>query len=404
MLTADLIRGTVRSGRLHVTALKGQRRRDALALAETYCALIGAMEGVSRDEVVEALRSIETPPRFRKTALGLQKLLLDECEFLMPEGPEPRALRRALFRRAAQLREASPDDARFDRDAVVREVAARFELSTEQLESSLYADLKGTHTLVRAARESPDELLSRYELAQQQAVLLRATRVEVRLRSPSPDAMRALLRACKFRRLLWSVSRDGEEWLLTLDGPMSLLRSSTRYGLQLALLLPAIRAMGRFSLQADVRWGRQRRPLVWTLESKSKQTEVPWRVPDDVSRLLQEIERLKTPWRAAVADDLLELPGVGWCVPDLALTHPGHGRVLVEVMGHWSREAVWRRVELAQRGLATPILFAVSERLRVDASVLPLETSAGLIVYKGVIHARQVLELAAKITSEQEPS
>ena len=127
-------------------------------------------------------------------------------------------------------------------------------------------------------------------------------------------------------------------------------------------------------------------------------------MPDDVARLIQEIERHKTPWRAAVADDLLELPGVGWCVPDLALTHPDHGRVLVEVMGHWSREAVWRRVELAQRGLATPILFAVSERLRVDASVLPLETSAGLIVYKGVIHARQVLELAAKITSEQEPS
>ncbi len=217
--------------------------------------------------------------------------------------------------------------------------------------------------------------------------------------------MRALLRACKFRRLLWTVQRVqadsddavGAHWLLTIDGPMSLLRSSTRYGLQLALVLPAIRAMGRFELQAQLRWGRQRKEVRWVLEGKGDSTIPTWRNPDDVQRLIDDINALELGWRARSADALLELPGVGWCVPDLSLNHPKHGQVYLEVMGHWSRDAVWRRIELVQSGLSVPILFALSERLRVDASALPSDHNGALVVYKGVIHARRVLEVAESV-------
>ena len=63
-------------------------------------------------------------------------------------------------------------------------------------------------------------------------------------------------------------------------------------------------------------------------------------------------------------------------------------------MGYWSRPAVWRRVELVERGLTERILFCVSARLRVSEAALPDELPGALYVYKGVISPRTVLERA----------
>ena len=69
----------------------------------------------------------------------------------------------------------------------------------------------------------------------------------------------------------------------------------------------------------------------------------------------------------------------------------GH-RVYFEALGYWSREAVWRRVELVEAGMPQPIIFAVSRRLRVSEEVLDEKLPGQLYVYAGVISARAVEE------------
>jgi predicted nuclease of restriction endonuclease-like RecB superfamily len=54
-------------------------------------------------------------------------------------------------------------------------------------------------------------------------------------------------------------------YAITLSGPLSLFQASTKYGLALALVLPALRACASFELEADVLWGPTRDPLVFTL-------------------------------------------------------------------------------------------------------------------------------------------
>ena len=93
----------------------------------------------------------------------------------------------------------------------------------------------------------------------------------------------------------------------------------------------------------------------------------------------------------ARADDIVELPGVGLSIPDLAFTHRESGEVvLLEVLGFWSRDAVWKRVELVQAGLPQKILFAVSSRLRVSEAVLDDDLPGALYVYKGAMSAAQI--------------
>jgi predicted nuclease of restriction endonuclease-like RecB superfamily len=89
----------------------------------------------------------------------------------------------------------------------------------------------------------------------------------------------------------------------------------------------------------------------------------------------------------------LDLPGIGLCVPDLTFTHAATDRrVYLEVMGYWSRDAVWRRVEMVEAGLPHTVIFAVSSRLRVSEEALGDDLPGQLYVYKGVMSARAIAE------------
>jgi hypothetical protein len=63
----------------------------------------------------------------------------------------------------------------------------------------------------------------------------------------------------------------------------------------------------------------------------------------------------------------------------------------LEVLGYWSRDAVWKRVELAARGLTQRVVFAASSRLRVSEEVLDADAPAQLYVHKGTLLPKEVL-------------
>ena len=117
-------------------------------------------------------------------------------------------------------------------------------------------------------------------------------------------------------------------------------------------------------------------------------------LPDEVAALLADLrQQEESPWQVSPADAILGLPGIGVCVPDLEFVHRDGGqRVFLEVLGFWSRAAVWKRVEMATAGLPVPIVFAVSKHLRVSEEVLPAEAPAALYVYARTMNARAVLE------------
>jgi hypothetical protein len=114
--------------------------------------------------------------------------------------------------------------------------------------------------------------------------------------------------------------------------------------------------------------------------------------------LLSDLQATSADWDVAVADDILDLPGVGLCVPDLVFVQRRTAkRVFLEVLGFWSRDAVWKRIELAQAGLPHPIVFAVSRHLRVSEEALGDETPAALYVYARAMNAKAVLERVAAV-------
>lgn len=396
MLTADLVNARRRSGELRVVALDRARKVRAAELAADYLAIASEHVERSRSELDEAWSTVDVQAHERRLADGIRKLVEDRCDFDADESVDAGALRRELFLAASAARR----DGTFDRDAIVGEIARRREWSPEAVEAALYGDLRGAHLLRRIDAIAPDQLVAEYELAQAQAVLLRAVRVAVDVECASPGAYRGLFRKLKFLRLLHRIeARPEGGYRIEIDGPFSLFESVTRYGLQLALALPALRECDVFQLAAEVRWGADRSPLAFRLAGGGAAGDAgEARLPDEVAALVEATAAIETPWRAAPARAILDLPGVGLCVPDLVFEHERTGEcVYLEVMGFWSRDAVWRRVELVEAGLGERILFAVSERLRVSEQVLGDDLPGALYVYKRVMSARAVLERVERL-------
>jgi len=393
-----------------VAPLRGRRKERALTLAQSVVDLVDAHLGSSRGELMTALRAVESVPSERKLARGLAKLTLDRCTFDAADGVEPAALREQVFLEATRRRRAG-GAAGFDRAALLADAGAEHDLNAGQVVERLYADLRETWLLQAVEPIAPAALVELYDTAQAQAVLLRAVKVQLDVEARDPEVLRGLFRRLKFHRLLFELERlpprnekrPVPRYRLQISGPYSLFTAVSRYGLQLALLVPALEGCDRWWIEAELVWGQRRDRLQYTLEGgkrrgKAGRKPAPWRLPDDVARLVADIERLDLGWRAEPCAEILDLPGVGLCVPDLHLHHEDGGAAYVEVMGYWSRAAVWKRVELVQAGLSTPIVFAASERLRVSEAVLPDDLPGALHIYKGVMHARSVLDKAKAVS------
>lgn len=402
MLTVDLVRPSSSKGVLRVRPLSGTKRDRALEIADALVREAHAHVGKTREELEEAL-VLDVPARELWLYRGLKKLLEDRCAFEEDSGIDAVALRQEVFAAAAGARLVLGDQEALDRAALLDEIAAARGLSREAIEAALFSDLRGAHRLLAVEVESGAELVDRYDLAQAQAVLLRATNVVARVGGSDPAGYRALFRKLKLLRLLFRLSLDDESegYRLELDGPAALFSQSTRYGLELALALPALAALPRCSVEAEVRWGKQRaeRRFVWTpADARLPPAEEPTLRPE-VLKLLDDWPRLETPWRAEASSEILHLPGAEVSIPDVTFTHEETGEVVhLEVLGFWSREAVWRRVELVERGLDARVVFAVSERLRVSERALDDDAPAALYVYKGVIHARGVLDAITRVS------
>jgi predicted nuclease of restriction endonuclease-like RecB superfamily len=404
VLTADLVSARRRGDELCLVLLNEAGRASALAIAGELLATATAHVGRTRDELSAALSGIDVGPREHRLKAALAKLIEDRCEFDSSDDAVPQAVRRDVFTRASAVRAALEPTARFDRDAILAEVAEERGTSGEAIEGALFADLRGAHILVAFPAPSSATLVASYEHAQAQAVLLRAVKVTVDVRCASAQVLRALFRRLKFLRLLHTIERRSEGYRIAIDGPFSLFESVTKYGLQLALVLPALELCDAWRLEADVRWGKDRAPLAFRLAggSTSGDVEAP-PLPDETQALLRGFRALETSWAVSANEEILELPGVGLSVPDLVFERRREGngdeRIYLEVMGYWSRAAVWKRVELVQAGLRERILFAVSSRLRVSEDVLEADLPGALYVYKQRMNARTIADRLERLAT-----
>ncbi len=283
MLTGDLVR--VRSSKERIVPLYLNRNSPQwLEAAESLLAIFREGVGMTRGEIEEEIDDLfGGGGKATLVHRGLAKVLEDRAEFEVVADVPPDQIREKVFTAAAdarrKLRATRPgQDANvslsarpaFPRDAVLAAVAEELKLAPEIVMKSLFADLRDENRMLKFEDMTAQRLIDRYNVALAQAVLLRSVRVVVEIRNEGPARYRQIFRRLKFHRLVSRVQGTmADGYTIQIDGPLSLFSATTKYGLQMALFLPALLHCDDYRLDAELRWGPRREPRSFHLDGSS---------------------------------------------------------------------------------------------------------------------------------------
>ena len=176
----------------------------------------------------------------------------------------------------------------------------------------------------------------RYNLAQVQGVLYRASELIITAYRNDPGEYKLLFRYLKLFGLMTFIEGDADHgYTITIDGPASLFGASTRYGVDLAKFLPALLHVSRWEMVASLTPrilpdGRET-PNRFTLDAGSGLVS-HYKKGNVFDSIIEESfaaswARTKTGWRLEREVELVPLPG-SVMVPDFRLVHPD-GRTYV---------------------------------------------------------------------------
>ena len=348
MLTGDLLRVTIRQGRVR-PHLVDPAEAALLGRAQALIPEVRGYIGRRRGDLEERLDQLAPAGPEHALERGLAKLLLDRCTFAVHAQADPVALRAAVFDRSAAAWRTRPlaELPRW-REEALAEGGRAVGVTAAAAESSLYADLEANQTLTAFDDVSPARLLQRYNVAQVQGLLLRADNLGVRAAWPEPARLRQLFRWLKFFGLLFEAGRERNgELNLLVDGPLSVLEHANRYGLNLAQFFAALLLWpGPWRMAARVRVGRRAQPAKLELEPhpwlKSHLPDYGVWVPEPVRDFVAAFNAQQGPWRAEPAQRVVSLPGNAYLIPDFEFVAAGGRRVLLEHVPYAAPERIAR--------------------------------------------------------------
>jgi len=400
MLTGNLVRVRIAKGRV-IPLYLDREAREWHEVAESLLLIFREGVGMTRGEIEAEIEEVIGGEAATLVHRGLAKVLEDRAGFEVVADVPPDELREKVFRAAADQRRAlraAGHRAPFRREAVLEAVAKEVGIAPNEVAAALFADLKDENRMLAFDDITAQRLIDRYNLALAQAVLLRSTLVTAEVRREKPARYRQLFRHLKFHRLLYRVEgtmRDG--YAFHIDGPLSLFSATNKYGLQMALFLPALLLCEDFRLDAELRWGPRREPRTFHLESRvglvSHYADTGTYTPAEMTAFLDRFRQVAPAWDVSESTEVVELGREGAWVPDYRFVHRATGTdVLVEVLGFWKRSSLDRLLRLLPEHGPPRYLLAISSRLKVDEEAI--ESLAGPVLrFKEIPNATELLAL-----------
>jgi predicted nuclease of restriction endonuclease-like RecB superfamily len=364
MLTADLAQSWQRGGRT------GPRYIDAgdegyLQDASELLRIFSEHEGHPHRELDQSLAEYVGVGTDYKILRGLIKLLMDRCTFETAIEPDPAEIRRVLFLKARQVHPVVGVEAA--RAAVVSDAAGELGCSPEVVLQGLYADLPENQKMVEFERLKAGELLDLYNVAQAQALLYRCVAMRLMVLPQSSEGYRELFNAIKTYRLIHTISGNSREgYEIRLDGPVSMFHRSQKYGVQMAVFLPALLLLTGWRMSAEIALKPGAGSLFFEMDSEQRQLRshyfpaMGYQNPS-IERLAEKWAEFDSPWTLEPSSEIMDL-GESAFIPDFVLSHPQGEQVYLEILGFWTPQHLQERLkELERAGIGNFILAAWDE-------------------------------------------
>ncbi|MDJ0568833.1 MAG: DUF790 family protein [Pleurocapsa sp. MO_192.B19] len=317
---------------------------------------------------------------------------------------EPPMLRQKVFAEAAKT-VTLPRQRSDTVEAIARTLTDELKrpVSRTEIEAGLYADLQENRILTQFEPPVAESLLHRYNLSQVQGIFYRASNVVINAHRNDPGEYKLLFRYIKLFQLMAYIEGDADTgFTLTMDGPASLFKASTRYGLALAKMIPALLHVTRWSLQAKLQNRDQYSGNIKTgkFSLTSDRCDLvshypPGKPYDSMleASFAKSWNKAKTEWRLEREVDLIPLPG-SVMIPDFRIVHPDGREFLLEIVGYWRPQYLQKKFYQVRNGDTDNLILAVSERLNLEkAGVKFTDLPNRLIWFKNKLNPKAVLEM-----------
>ena len=378
--------------------VNGTHLAIAIDLISTFESARGQTQG-HLDRLLLELEGDSPDYRLRR---GLAHILRSSfCRFDIVSPIEPPLLRQRVFGLAAKTI-SIPQHAEGTLAVLAGELTQECEREVvpEEIRKGLYADLQENRILTEFDVPTPEALIHRFNLSQVQGIFYKATHITLNAHRNDPGEYKLLFRYLKLFQLMSYIEGDADRgFTITVDGPTSLFKPSTRYGLAIAKLLPALLHVTKWSLDAQLRlkdfYTQEYKSYRYRLDSKCGLVThyPPGKEFDSMveQSFAQGWQKLKTEWRLEREVDLIPIPG-SVMIPDFRLVHPDGRSVLLEIVGYWRPEYLRKKFSQVTQAQRNDLILAVSERLNLEkAGVKVQDIPVPVIWFKSKLLAKSVL-------------
>ncbi len=360
--------------------------------------------GKTQAQLDTALQEIEGDRPDYRLQRGLVHILRNSfCTFEIVSPISPSLLREKVFASAASIPNV-PEN----RNKTIETIA--FDLSKElekdvlphHILQGLYADLQENRILTEFDEPTPETLIHRYNLSQVQGLFYRASHLIIHAHRNDPGEYKLLFRYLKLFQLISYIEGDADTgFTITIDGPTSLFKASTRYGLALAKMIPALLHVNKWKLEAQLKlkdaYSKKEKLLSYHLDDgcglvSHYQNDATYDSMLERS-FATRWEKLKTEWKLEREVDLIPLPG-SVMIPDFRLVHPDGRSFLLEIIGFWHPQYLQKKFYQVSKSENTDLILAVSERLNLEkAGVNFNQLPNHLIWFKNKLSPNDVLKI-----------
>jgi predicted nuclease of restriction endonuclease-like RecB superfamily len=318
---------------------------------------------------------------------GLSILLDRRSFFKCTSQTDPEVLRQKIFQATGKTGPATTPE---QRKAILEKVAAQLEISSEELEDAMYADLESELILQDFKPVSPQNLLEKYNLSIAKTLLFDSTE----LRFTVSANWQKIFFKTKRLGLIYDAYKDNEIWV-KIDGPASLFKLTRRYGTAIAKLLPTIVASPKWTVEAKILWRFTNEIYTFKLESwKNSPLFGNKQVVEAYDSVVEEdfakrFTALSSGWQLKREPEPV-IVGKHVLIPDFSFEREG-AKLYMEVVGFWTTEYLMRKIEKLKK-TRERMLVAVDESLACERlSKLEQRQSLNIIYYRNKIPLPPVL-------------
>lgn len=193
-----------------------------------------------RSEIEDRLKILELKSQNPKFIKGLALLLFRYSKFERSSTLDSERVRETIFRESQ-----NPAVAPEQKHEILERVAKIYNVSAQDIEDAMYADKESEYVLKEVYDSDPEMLAKQFNLEQLETMVLKS----VELKISEAKNWSVIYRKVKSLGLLYTIDHEHS---ITVNGPISVLEQTERYGARLALLLRYLVNMHEWHIDAKI--------------------------------------------------------------------------------------------------------------------------------------------------------